>query len=156
MGKFSVKKTKYTDFAKLIGKCFEDIRVLDTLLIPTTWNTSNVNVEGQRLHTKQEWWICSRTINCQNKIRAKSELVWTDTTFGSNTPKHYKISVTPPTDDTTLVVERNNMKLKHVIMDKKSWDSLKSAFQIKILDNNQEFKVGGDYNGPSNDVSSRV
>ena len=33
--KFSGKKTTYNDFVKLIGKSFEDVRVMETLMIPT-------------------------------------------------------------------------------------------------------------------------
>ena len=77
----------------------------------------------------------------------KSELVWEDTTF-TNTPRYFKIFGTNPTDDNTLNVERNNMKLKHVIMVKKIWSSLKSEFQIEILGNNNEYKIGEEYDGP--------
>lgn len=50
--KFSVKKMEYNDFEKLIGKIFEDVRVMDTLTIPTAWDTNNVNAEAHILPTR--------------------------------------------------------------------------------------------------------
>ena len=77
----------------------------------------------------------------------KSELVWEDTTF-VNISRYFKIFGTNPTDDDTLNVERKNMKLTYVIMGKKIWSSLKSEFQIEILGNNNEYKIGEEYDKP--------
>ena len=38
--------------------------------------------------------------------------------------------------------------MKHVIMGKKVWNSLKSQFQINIVTDNAEYKIGSEYIGP--------
>ena len=52
-GKFSGKKGNYTNFVKLIGKGFEDVRVMDTLLIPTILDTANSDPVMQRFPTEE-------------------------------------------------------------------------------------------------------
>ena len=46
---FSGKKTTYNDFAKLIGKSFEDVKVMETLMIPAIWDSNNTNPEAKKL-----------------------------------------------------------------------------------------------------------
>ena len=79
------------------------------------------------------------------KVMAKLELVWENTTFGANTPKNFTRFDTTPTYDLTLNTYRNKARLKHVIMRKKIWDSLKLAFQIEIMGSKEEFKLNGEY-----------
>ena len=50
--KFAGKKVKYNTFAKLMGKSFEDVRVMLTLTIPTVWDALNADVALQRLPTE--------------------------------------------------------------------------------------------------------
>ena len=48
----SGKQADYTNFAKLMGKYFKDVRGMGTLLIPTIWDTSNVGATLQRFPTE--------------------------------------------------------------------------------------------------------
>ena len=38
---FTGKKTDFDQFSKLMGKSFKDVRVMETLVIPTKWDTTN-------------------------------------------------------------------------------------------------------------------
>ena len=117
--KFSGKKTTYNDFVKLIGKSFEDVRVMETLMITTIWDSSNVDPEAKKLPKKTGIVNMFTSTNLtKEQVKVKSELVWEDTTF-INTPKYFKIFGTNPTDDDTLNTERNNVKLKHVIWERR-------------------------------------
>ena len=117
-------------------------------MIPTIWDSSNADPEAKKLPKKIGIGNMFTSTNLtKEQVKVKSELVWEDTTF-VNTPRYFKIFDTNPTDDDTLNVERNNMKVKHVIMGKKIWSSFKSEFQIEILGNNSEYKIGEEYDGP--------
>ena len=94
---------------------------MEALQIPTIWDTCNGNVALQRFPTKKGI-IDSFKVHGVTKaqVRAKSELVWANTTFGVNTPEYFSNFGTIPVDDATLDTERNKMQMKHVIMRKKS------------------------------------
>lgn len=40
---FTGKKTDFDQFSKLMGKSFEDVRVIKSLIIPTEWDTTNAD-----------------------------------------------------------------------------------------------------------------
>ena len=148
--KFSGKKAEYNDFAKLIGKSFEDVRLMQTLLIPTIWDTANEDVGLQRLPTEAGIVDPFKVHNVTKvQVRAKLELVWVDTKFGANKPEYFAIFYTTPTDDGTLNATRNKVRLTYVIQGKKIWYSLQSAFQIEIMGSNEEFKISSKYDGPT-------
>ena len=67
------------------------------------------------------------------QVKAKSELVWSESKFGATTPKYHKVFVVAPVDDATLDEAQTKSKMKHVIMGKKIWASLNAEFQIGIL-----------------------
>ena len=54
----------------------------------------------------------------------------------------------PPTHDEELNQLRNTRKLKHLILGKKIWSSLTSAFQIDIQGSRREFQRENEYGGP--------
>ena len=54
--KNSGKKTDYINFAKLIGKGFEYVRVTKTLLILTIWDTANTGVTIEKFPTEKGLW----------------------------------------------------------------------------------------------------
>ena len=112
-------------------------------MILTAWDTNNANAEAQKLPTRIGMVDMSKNnILTKEQAKVKLELVWVDTTVGTNASKYYKIFGITPIYHTILIAERNNMKLKYMIMGKKIWKSLKSGFQIEILGSNHEFKRG--------------
>ena len=127
--KFSGKKADYNNFVKLISKSFEDMRLMEALLIPTKWDTGNADDALKRVPTEacmvNLFKVHSVT---KEQVKAKSELVWVDTAFGADTPKYFARFGTAPVDTVTLEVERNKVRMKHVIIGKKLWDSFKSSF----------------------------
>jgi len=75
-------------------------------------------------------------------------LVWSTSAFGSDTPKYFKDFASAPTNDATLKDARNLIKLKHIMMGTKIWNSLSSKFKIEISGSKQELKKYQEYVGP--------
>ena len=46
---FEGSKEKYNNFVKLIKKPMEDVRVMNTLMMPTKWDEDNADVEAKKL-----------------------------------------------------------------------------------------------------------
>ena len=148
--KFSGKKVDYSNFEKLMGKSFDDVRVMEALMIPTIWDTSNANAALQKVPTEEGLLDLFTTHKLsKSQVKSKSNLVWASTAHGADTPKYFARFTTAATDDATLDAERNKMRLKHVMMGKKIWDSLSSEFQIDIMGSSGEFKYQGEYDGPT-------
>ena len=147
--KFSGRKAEYNNVVKLIGKSFGDVRLMEVLLIPIKWYTNNANDALKRVPTEAGMVNSFKVYSVTKaQVKAKSELVWIDTTFGADTPKYFARFGTAPVDTATLDVEQNKLRMKHVIIGKKVQDSFKSPFQIEIMGSNKEFKMSREYNGP--------
>ena len=50
--RFTGKKAEYHDFSKMAKKLFEDVKVMEELNIPTTWDTTNADKSIVRIPTK--------------------------------------------------------------------------------------------------------
>ena len=125
---FTGEKTDFSQFSKLIGKAFRDVRVMECLLIPTKWDTTNTDTELQKLPTKEgllNQFEYSKVT--KEQVQAKSELVWSESTFAT-TSQHFTKFTLIPTNDDTLNESRNHAKMKHVIMGKKIWSSFTAEF----------------------------
>ena len=147
--KFAGKKVKYNTFAKLMGKSFEDVKVMSTLTIPTVWDEKNADVALQRLPTEAGLIDMFKNNSVsKEQVRRKSELVWANTTFGADTMHYHARFETTPVDTPTLNAARNKDKLKHVMMGKMLWNSLTLDFQVENMGSNEEFKMGSEYDGP--------
>ena len=75
-------------------------------------------------------------------------LVWENTTHGTNTPEYFRKFTTTLDNDTKLNEIRNTRKLKYVMMGNKLWNSLTSDFKIESSDETEEFKRENEYDGP--------
>ena len=114
------KKRDFHKFSKLMGNSFKDVRVMEGLLMPTDWDTTNSDDQLKKPPTKAGMIDLFKDNNVtKEQEKAKSGMVWASTTFGVNTPKYFKRFGTLPTEDPTLNAKRNRMKMKHVIMEKK-------------------------------------
>ena len=101
--KFSGKKVDYSNFEKLMRKIFDDVRVMEALMIPTIWDTTNVNVALQKVPTEEgllDLFASHKLTKLQ--VKSKSNLVWASTAHGADMPKYFARSTTTPTDDATL------------------------------------------------------
>ena len=49
---FLGKKTDFDKFSKLMGKTFKDVRVMEIIIIPTKWDTTNTDIALQRIPTE--------------------------------------------------------------------------------------------------------
>ena len=126
-------------------KNFDDVRVMEALMIPTIWDTSNANAALQKVPTEEGLLDLFTTHKLsKSQVKSKSNLVWASTAHGADTLKYFARFTTAATDDATLDAERNKMRLKHVMMGKKIWDSLSSEFQIDIMESSGEFKYQGE------------
>ena len=67
-------------------------------------------------------------------------LVWNDSDFGATTPKYFTKFDEAPKDTDKLENLRNNIRLKHVMMGAKLWNSLTSKFQINIQGSKIKFQ----------------
>ena len=138
--KFSGKNVDYSNFEKLMGKSFDDVRLMEALMIPTIWDTSNANAALQKVPTEEGLLDLFTTHKLsKSQVKSKSNLVWASTAHGADTPKYFARFTTAATDDATLDAERNKMRIKHVMMGKKIWASFTSAFKIKISGKRAEF-----------------
>ena len=147
---FSGKKTEFAQFSKLMGKAFKEVRVMETLMIPTEWDTTNTDTALQRFPTDERLLnLFDDSKVTKKQVRAKSELVWSTTDYATTTKYFGKLDPTI-TDDDSLNKARNQAKIKHVIMGKKIWSSLTAEFQIEIMGKEDEFTIKGsdDYDGP--------
>ena len=71
--KFLGKRITYKDFVRLIGKRFEDVRVMETLMIPTIWVSNNADSETKKL-PKKFGVVSMFTSTNQTKEQVKSKI----------------------------------------------------------------------------------
>ena len=142
---FDGSKEKYKDFVKLMKKPMEDVRVMKTLMVPTKWDEHNADNEQKKCVLPGESInIFDRHSASKEQVRTYVDLFWANTAHGINTPKYHGVYATAPNDDATLNAGRNGTKLKSVMLGKKLWGSLTSAYKKEITGRCSEFTMGGD------------
>ena len=111
--RFDGKGENYSDFLKLIEQQLQDVRVMKTLKIPTGWDTS-VTSPNDRWHQVPGKMIDIFKSNkaTEEQVEHYSDLVWSDSAYGEDTPEYFSLFGTPPTDTATLTSLQNNRKLK--------------------------------------------
>ena len=140
--KFDGKKENFDKFQKLMGKSFKEFRCMEALTIPTKWDSNNAVNENKRMVLVEEDLFGTSKISKED-VKRKAELVWATTDHGTDTPRYFKSFDSVPTDDASLNKERNRMRMKHVILGKKTWASLDSKFQVEILGKENEYSIKG-------------
>ena len=146
---FDGKKQNFQDFAKLLEVDFKKTRVMEALEISTKWNESASNEEERKLPTVGGIVDSFKSKQVSpEQVRAHSELVWGTTSFGTNTPKYFKLFPNPPTNTIELENERNKRRLKHVMLGWKIWNSLTASFQIDIMGGKAEYERNNECDGP--------
>merc|ERR1740124_2039321 len=90
----------------------------------------------------------SNKANSNKEIIDHCDLVWSESDFGTDTPKYFRNFKTAPTNTTDLDVARNGCRLRHVMMGGKIWNSLSSNFKIDITGSVNKFQRGQENDGP--------
>ena len=142
------KKENYSTFSKLLERIFDDVRVIECLMIPTVWDVNAATPAGKRIVISDgivDFFNSSQGEKAQ--VKEYSDLVWANTTLG-NTQKYFCIFDTNPATTVELESRRNQRRLKHIMMGKILWESLTAEFQIEISVKATEFKQGRECDGP--------
>ena len=140
--KFIGTKQGCGNFVKLIETDFESTITMEALEVCSQWDSSGGTAEARKIPTEQgKVDIFTSNKALKEEVTSHCELVWSASAFGVDAPKYFKIAASAPTDDATLNAARNLMKLKHIMMGTKIWNSLSSEFKIEISGDNQEFKI---------------
>ena len=136
---------KRGNFEKLIEKCFENTRIIESLDITIFWDKKTQASPREPI----------KIINAFNSNEVTKELliyhcnlVWDNTTYGTDTAEYFQKFTSFPVGNTELNKARNTRKLKHVMTGDKSWNSVTSDFKIEVSGETGEFKKKNEYNGP--------
>ena len=146
---FDGKRETFAAFSKLMEKEFDDVRIMKCLSVPTKWDVGAATVAGRRIPTaagKVDFF--SSYTGERADIEEYCNLVWSNTTFGANTPRYFDIFNTAPNNTADLSALRHQRQLRHIIMGNKIWKSLDPAVWIEYSGNCSQFKRGGEYDGP--------
>ena len=146
--RFDGKRENYPNFVKLLEQQLQDVRVMETLEVPTAWDSSATNPDDQRLPIQTDVVDIFKSHKATSEqVEHYCDLVWANTAHAS-TPEYFAHFDNPPTDDAALTLLRNTRRLKHIILGKKLWNSLTSSFQIDIQVNRDEFQRNRECDGP--------
>ena len=146
---FDGQKKNFQDFVKLIEKEFKKTRVMEALEISTSWDSTASDTEAKKQPTTDGIIDSFRSKQLtQDQVRAHSELVWSDTAYGLDTPKYFKRFSSLSISSNDLVEARNHRRLKHVMMGNKIWNSLTASFQIDIMGGKHEYERNDEFDGP--------
>ena len=147
--KFDGKKENFNDFIKLIENEFQKTRVMEALEITTEWDISASDTEDQKMPTAEGTINSFRSKQLtKEEVLAHVELVWPPTPHGTATPRYFKRFTSSPTTTDELEKERNQRRLKHVMMGWKLWNSLTASFQIELMGGKPEFERNNECDGP--------
>ena len=144
---FDGKKENFSKFPKLLSKEFDDIRVTECLVIPTSWHATGTAAERRTPLPAGIVDIFKSHKVEQPMIKQYSDLVWSDASIGDTT-KLFDIFETPPASTAELITLSNKRRLKHVMLGNKLWNSLSPNFKLELAVNEAAFKVRREYDGP--------
>ena len=147
--RFDGRRENYKNFVKLIENDFKKIRVMGVLEIGVQWKDDAQTVEEKRL-LKEGGSVNILQSNqaTREQVLNHSNRVWSESTYGEDTPRYYRNFQPIPTNSDGLQKERNNTRLKHVMMGAKLWDSLTPEFKIEIMGSREEFEKNDEKDGP--------
>ena len=121
--------------------------MMECLSIPTKWVAGGTVAQKRVPRADSKVDIFNSNLCTTDQLKAYCDLVWSESTYGANTPKYFDIFDTAPTNTFELDEYRNKRKLKHVMLGTKLWASLTSDFKIEIQGDKGQFKQGREYDG---------
>ena len=128
-------------FLKLIGNQLQEFRLLDAFKIGTEWDMSQT---APRVPLACADLFSSNVLD-ENTVKRHMDLVWSDSTFGTDAPLYFG-DISPSTDDEFQRL-RNQMRMRHAMAGKQVWKSLTSDFQVSLTNKKESWMRGGEING---------
>ena len=127
--KFDGKREKYTTFMKLMKVAIEGVKLMDTLVLGTTYDATVTAPRPPKTSVN----LFETNAVTDDEVSSHCNLVWSDSVFGADTPQYFTTFKTLPTDTAWLNELRNQRKIRHVMLGNKLWNSFTSHFQLEIL-----------------------
>eukprot|EP00957_Ditylum_brightwellii_P203939 15336852-Ditylum_brightwellii.AAC.1 len=124
------------------AKGLESVRLTKVLEIATDWGAWAVVPRPPQTTGN----IFDKKEVTKDALNTHVDIVWANTGFRGGveeTPNYFKAMM--PMDTPALEAERNQRKLKHVILGNMIWYSLTSNFQIELMAKETNFKQGDDF-----------
>ena len=147
--RFDGRRENYKNFVKLIEKDFKKTRVMEALEIGVDWDDDSPTPEGRRLlKAGGTVDIFQSNQAIRDQVVEHCDRVWSNSAYGTDTPKYYRTFKATPMDTDELQKERNRTRLKHVMMGSKLWDSFTPEFKIEIMGSREEFEREEETDGP--------
>ena len=88
--------------------------------VATEWDTNGSMAAAKKFHSQEGMVDIFKSKKSTSKeIEKHCNMVWDNSVFGVDTPRYFNISDTALTNMATLDGERNERKLKHVMMGNK-------------------------------------
>ena len=116
--------------------------------VATEWDTNGSMAAAKKFHSQEGMVDIFKSNKATSKeIQKHCNIVWDSSIFGVDTPRYFDIFDTVPIDTATLHGERNERKLKHVMMGNKLLNSLLSAFEIEITGSKENYQCGQENDG---------
>ena len=118
---FDGKKQNYVNFTKLLEKELESVRLMECLSIPTKWVAGGTAAQKRVPIEDSKVDIFNSNLCTTDQLKAYCDLVWSESTWGVNTPKYFDVFDTAPSNTVELNELRNKRRLKHVMLGTKLW-----------------------------------
>ena len=139
--RFDGKAANAPRFLKLIGNQSQEFRLLDAFKIGTEWDMSQTAPRVPSAHAD----LFSSNVLDEDTAKRHVDLVWSDSTFGTDTPLCFG-DISPSADDEFQRL-RNQMRMRHAMAGKQVWKSLTSDFQVSLTNKKESWMRGGEING---------
>ena len=138
---FGGEREKIGQFVKLLEVEMLDKRLMETITIATKWKTGNRNPD------KAANFLDDDNIKTE-EVTKHVDLVWSESGHSAtDTPEFFTNFATDPADKAALEKVRNKYRLKHVILGKKVWNTLISAYKAELSSDAHLFTRKGNTDG---------
>ena len=140
--KYDGSPGKFSNFRKLIRKLFENVCSMDAFEIATHWDEST---RAPRVPDELQDVFLEKGV-CAKKLEKHVKMVWSKAEFGNDpdqTPNYFASFSKLPTNTNELGDLRNAAQMKHVMIGKIIWNSLKAPFQIELMTGEEYYTQNG-------------
>ena len=142
--KFDGKRENFNDFVKLISQKMSSRKVRECFNIATEWETTGTVPEQPETFKD----IFANSESATDEMKEHCNRIWsTEDITHVNSSKLTKKVATKPTNKAELDVIRNELKLKHAMLGAMIWDSLTAKYQLELVGDEDEYKVGDEFDG---------
>ena len=119
-------------------------KVKECFAIATEWETTGTSPEQPRTFKD----IFNNSESKTNEMKEHCSRIWSteDFTHVDSSKLTRKVTV-KPMNTAELDVVRNELKLKHAMLGAMIWDSLTAKYQLELVGDEDEYKVGDEFDG---------